>query len=58
MISLFDVSQQSILSTGGTQGIGLMLARGFVESGARVCITARNPDDCATLATELSHQGR
>ena len=45
------------LVTGGSRGIGLMIARGFVEAGARVYISARNADACEAAAAELSKHG-
>lgn len=40
----FDFSNQRVLITGGTSGIGESIAVAFVESGARVVITGRNKD--------------
>ena len=57
MNSLFDVSNKVVLVTGGSRGIGEMIARGFVEAGATVYISSRKADACATLATELSKVG-
>ncbi len=39
--------------TGGSRGIGLMIARGFVRAGASVIITARKADACRAAAGEL-----
>ncbi|MFE0516443.1 SDR family NAD(P)-dependent oxidoreductase, partial [Streptomyces sp. NPDC058964] len=36
MISLFSLSGKTALVTGGSRGIGLMIARGLVEAGATV----------------------
>jgi len=38
------------LVTGGSRGIGEMIARGCVENGAKAYITARNADACDALA--------
>jgi NAD(P)-dependent dehydrogenase (short-subunit alcohol dehydrogenase family) len=57
MNSLFDVSGKVVLVTGGSRGIGEMIARGFVEAGARVYISSRKAEVCEQLATELSRDG-
>jgi len=45
------------LVTGGSRGIGLMIARGFVEFGARVYISSRKAEVCDEVAAELSKIG-
>ena len=57
MTSLFDVTGKNVLVTGGSRGIGEMIARGFVEAGARVYISSRKPDAGEALARELSEGG-
>ena len=54
---LFSVEGKVVLVTGGSRGIGKMIARGFVENGARTYITARNAEACAATADELGHFG-
>jgi NAD(P)-dependent dehydrogenase (short-subunit alcohol dehydrogenase family) len=54
---LFSVEGKVALVTGGSRGIGLMIARGFVEAGARVYISARKADACQAAAAELSKHG-
>jgi NAD(P)-dependent dehydrogenase (short-subunit alcohol dehydrogenase family) len=54
---LFSVAGKSVLVTGGSRGIGLMIARGFVENGARVYISSRKKEDCDRAAAELSRTG-
>ncbi|PXY23550.1 3-oxoacyl-ACP reductase [Prauserella sp. PE36] len=39
--------------TGASRGIGLGIAKELVERGAKVCITARNPDPLAEAVEEL-----
>ncbi|PYC84034.1 3-oxoacyl-ACP reductase [Streptomyces tateyamensis] len=44
---------QVALVTGASRGIGLAIARELVERGARVCITARNPEPLAEAVRDL-----
>jgi NAD(P)-dependent dehydrogenase (short-subunit alcohol dehydrogenase family) len=57
MSDLFAVSGKVALVTGGSRGIGLMIARGFVEGGARVYISSRKAEVCDEVAAELSKVG-
>ena len=57
MKDLFSVSGKVVLVTGGSRGIGSMIARGFVENGARVYISARKAEACDATARELSALG-
>src|SRR3546814_19322953 len=43
---LFGVEGMQVVVTGGSRGIGAMIARGFVEAGAHVYISARKSADC------------
>jgi len=57
MPSLFDISGKTALVTGGSRGIGLMIARGFVDAGVKVYISSRKAEVCDAVATELSAAG-
>ena len=54
---LFSVEGRTVLVTGGSRGIGRMIASGFVEAGAKVYISSRKADACAEVAAELSQVG-
>ncbi len=51
---LFSVEGKIVVITGGSRGIGKMIAEGFVRSGAKVYITARKAAACDATAEELS----
>jgi NAD(P)-dependent dehydrogenase (short-subunit alcohol dehydrogenase family) len=55
--SLFSIQGKVALVTGGSRGIGLMIARGYVESGARVYISSRTGEVCNQIAEELTEKG-
>jgi NAD(P)-dependent dehydrogenase (short-subunit alcohol dehydrogenase family) len=57
MTELFSIAGKTALVTGGSRGIGLMIARGFVGAGATVYISSRKADVCEQVAAELSEVG-
>jgi NAD(P)-dependent dehydrogenase (short-subunit alcohol dehydrogenase family) len=57
MNGLFDLSDRTIVVTGGNGGIGLGLARGVARSGARVAIWARNEDKNRAAKEQLEALG-
>ena len=54
---LFSLRGRSALVTGGSRGIGRMIAEGFLRAGARVYISARKAEACDATAKELSAIG-
>lgn len=57
MKNLFSVEGKVVLITGGSRGIGEMIARGYVENGAKVYISSRKAEVCDRVAEELSEYG-
>ena len=58
MRNLFSVEGKNVLVTGGSRGIGEMIARGYVENGANVFISSRKANVCDGIAEELSKHGK
>jgi NAD(P)-dependent dehydrogenase (short-subunit alcohol dehydrogenase family) len=56
-IRMTSPSKMDRLVTGGGQGIGLMIAQGFVEAGAKTYIASRKADVIAQVAADLSKSG-
>ncbi|RHZ70354.1 hypothetical protein Glove_272g38 [Diversispora epigaea] len=55
--SLFGIKDKIVLITGGSRGIGLMIAKGFIANGAKVYISSRKAEVCDQVAKELSAKG-
>ena len=56
-MDLFDLTGQVAVVTGGTRGIGLMMARGLLQAGASVYISSRKPEAGDAAASELAQYG-
>lgn len=54
---LFDMSARTVIVTGGTRGIGLAMAEGFVLAGANVVVASRKPEACESAAAHLRELG-
>jgi NAD(P)-dependent dehydrogenase (short-subunit alcohol dehydrogenase family) len=54
---LFSLAGRTALITGGSRGIGKMIAAGYIAQGAKVYISSRKPGACDATAAELSHGG-
>jgi NAD(P)-dependent dehydrogenase (short-subunit alcohol dehydrogenase family) len=57
MKDLFNVTGKVALVTGGSRGIGEMIAEGFVANGVKTYISSRKADACDATAARLSGQG-
>jgi len=57
MSDLFSIAGKIAVVTGGSRGIGLMIAQGFVEAGAKVYISSRKAEVCEQVAEQLSAKG-
>ena len=55
--ALFSTAGKKVVVTGGSRGIGLMIARGFLVAGADVLISARKADQLAAAGEELAEFG-
>ncbi|MES1939015.1 short-chain dehydrogenase/reductase SDR [Salinisphaera sp. T5B8] len=55
--ALFSLEGRCALVTGGSRGIGRMIAEGLLRQGARVYISARKAEACDETARELSEIG-
>lgn len=56
--NLFSLKGKVALITGGSRGIGRMIAEGYLRAGAKVYISARKKEACDRTAEELAPLGR
>ena len=52
-MNLFSLAGRTALVTGGSRGIGRMIAEGFIAAGAKVYISSRSADTCKETVDEL-----
>ena len=55
---LFDFTDQIVLVTGGSRGLGYQMVRAFAERGADVVIASRKIENCEVVADEVRSLGR
>lgn len=53
----YDLRGKSVLITGGSRGLGLVMAREFASEGARVAICARDPVELERARQDLARRG-
>ncbi len=56
-MDLFDLTGKVAVVTGGTRGVGMMIARGLLQAGARVYISSRKAEAGDAAVAELSEFG-
>jgi NAD(P)-dependent dehydrogenase (short-subunit alcohol dehydrogenase family) len=53
----FELNGRVALVTGGSRGLGLQIAQGLGEMGARIAVSARKPAELAEAKAQLAEQG-
>ncbi len=54
---IFSLRGRTALVTGGSRGIGCMIATGLLQQGAEAIFSSREAADCDAVAAELSALG-
>jgi short-subunit dehydrogenase len=54
---IYDLNDKTILLTGGSRGLGLVMARQLIEAGARLAICARDESELGVARQELEQKG-
>ena len=54
--TLFSVAGKNVLITGGSRGIGLMIAQGYMAAGANVVLTSRDETACRAAIEQIQQQ--
>jgi short-subunit dehydrogenase len=55
---IYDLQGKTILLTGGSRGLGLVMARQLIDAGARIAICARDEAELERARTELEQPGK
>jgi len=55
--SRFSFAKKVVLISGGSRGLGLVMARQFAREGARIALLARNADELARAKNDLESRG-
>ena len=54
---MFDLHDKVAVVTGGNGGIGLAMAQGLAQAGARIAVVGRNPDKLQAAVADLRGRG-
>ena len=57
-MDLFNLDGKVAVVTGGTRGIGMMIARGLLDAGASVYVSSRKPEAGDAAVQQLSDHGK